>query len=160
MTADSEVRSDDEYAIDSAATLLDGIRGVRHPTGLAGRRRGARAMAATDGSPLERNGLHLVALQTDPTEMFRLVWRNRTELGLHDNAFTRIASVRPCVRVSPDDGAQLRETVVEVTQYVTITGDAIARLRPALVPSGWRPTSKTSSRSRAAPRWSSTSSAT
>jgi hypothetical protein len=72
-------------------------------------------------NPLERTGLHLVALQTDPTEMFRLVWRNRTELGLHDNAFTRIASVRPCVRVSPDDGAQLRETVVEVTQYVRIT---------------------------------------
>ena len=33
----------------------------------------------------------------------------------------RVASVRPCVRVSPEDGFQLRETVVECVQYLKMT---------------------------------------
>jgi hypothetical protein len=48
-------------------------------------------------------------------------------LRLHDTAFTRVRSIRPCVRVAPEDGFQLRETVVELTQYVTITGSQLGQ---------------------------------
>ena len=74
-----------------------------------------------------REGSHLGSLQTDVTEMFRHVWNNREVLGLNPNAHTRIASVRPCVRVSPEDGFQVRETVVECVQYLKITAAELAR---------------------------------
>ena len=53
--------------------------------------------------------------------MFRHIWNNRKTLGLNANAHTRVASVRPCVRVSPEDGFQVRETVVECVQYLKVT---------------------------------------
>lgn len=119
VTADSEVRADDgTYELRRHLLEAFGEFGI---TPVARGDDAVRGRWERPDRPLDRSGVHLVALQTDPTEMFRLVWRNRAALGLHDNAFTRIASVRPCVRVSPDDGAQLRETVVEVTQYVKIT---------------------------------------
>jgi hypothetical protein len=52
--------------------------------------------------------------------MFRLVWSNRAELKLANNAYTRIASLRPCIRTSPEDGLPLRETVAECLQYLKI----------------------------------------
>jgi Thermolysin metallopeptidase, catalytic domain len=70
---------------------------------------------------LTRDGSHFGSLQTDPTEMFRLIWKNRELLELDENAFTRVTSVRPCVRVSPDDGFQIRETVVECVQWLKVT---------------------------------------
>lgn len=69
---------------------------------------------------LERAGLHFGALQEDDTEMFRYVWTNRNALELDEQAHTRIASIRPCLRVSALDGAHLRETVVECAQYLRI----------------------------------------
>jgi hypothetical protein len=75
---------------------------------------------------LVRDGSHLGGLQSDPTEMFRHIWNNRVKLGLDENAFTRIASVRPCVRVSPADGFQIRETVVECVQYLKVSATELA----------------------------------
>lgn len=64
--------------------------------------------------------------------MFRHIWHNRNLLCLNPQAFTQITSVRPCLRVSPLDGFQIRETVVECTQYLKLT-------RPELEAYGLRP---------------------
>ncbi|HMJ79040.1 MAG TPA: hypothetical protein VK507_23850, partial [Iamia sp.] len=118
LTADSEVRADD-----SVFDLRTALRDSFASYGIAPRAAGTKEVPGRWDpfeEPLDRSGLHLVGLQTDETELFRLAWRNRDMLGLNRTAFTRIASVRPCVRVSPEDGFQLRETVVELTQYVRI----------------------------------------
>ena len=52
--------------------------------------------------------------------MFSLLWSNRELLRFDPSAYTRVASVRPCVRISPDDGLPLRETVAECIQYVSL----------------------------------------
>ncbi|HEX3238554.1 MAG TPA: hypothetical protein VHR18_00275 [Solirubrobacterales bacterium] len=71
-------------------------------------------------SPLDNQGVRFQGLQTDPIEMFRLLWANHRRLNLDPGAFTRVESVRPCVRISPEDGMPLRETVAECTQYVKL----------------------------------------
>ena len=71
-------------------------------------------------------GVRFASLQTDPIEMFRLVWANREQLELEPTAYTRIASLRPCVRTSPDDGLPLRETVAECIQYVKLQASELA----------------------------------
>ncbi|HET6999232.1 MAG TPA: hypothetical protein VFI03_11645 [Solirubrobacterales bacterium] len=52
--------------------------------------------------------------------MFGLLWANRKTLRFDPSAYTRVASVRPSVRTSPNDGLPLRETVAECTQYVKL----------------------------------------
>lgn len=127
LTADTEVRADDsryelrhhlrtamaDYGITPASTARNGL--WRPPT-----------------KKLQRSGAHLGALQTDPTEMFRHIWNNRDVLNLNPEAYTRVASVRPCLRISPADGAQIHETVVECTQYLRLTAEELAtyHLRP------------------------------
>lgn len=61
------------------------------------------------------------SMQHDPDEVFRFVWENRAALRLHDGAYTRVISVRPCLRLAPDDGFPLHETVAEVLQQLTLT---------------------------------------
>ena len=116
LTADREVRADDSR-YELRAHLLTEMAGY-----------GIRPKSGEDGGywkestlQLVREGSHLSALQSDPTEMFRHIWNNRLDLKLDTEALTRIASVRPCVRVSPEDGFQIRETVVELVQYLKIT---------------------------------------
>ena len=75
--------------------------------------------------------------------MFRHIWNNRApdRLNLDTDAFNRVASVRPCVRVSPEDGFQLRETVVEWVQYLRVTADKLPQYglrRPRSMPWMWR----------------------
>jgi hypothetical protein len=120
LTADEEVRLDDSrfqlrmhlkeamaaFGIEPASPAHDG-RWIPH------------------SHRLVRSGSHFDALQSDPTEMFRLIWRNREKLTLNPEAHTRIASVRPCMRVSPEDGFQLRETVVECTQYLKLNASEL-----------------------------------
>lgn len=76
---------------------------------------------------LGREGVRFASLQTDPTEVFLLIWANRSGLKLDPSAYTRVASVRPCIRVSPDDGFTLRETVAECTQYVKVPASELRR---------------------------------
>lgn len=61
------------------------------------------------------------AMQTDRNELFRFVWENRDELELIEDAYTEITSIRPSVRVAPEDGFVLRETVVECIQMLSGT---------------------------------------
>jgi hypothetical protein len=78
-------------------------------------------------TPLALDGIRFASLQTDPVEMFRLVWVNRENLQLVPDAFTRVTTVRPCVRTSPEDGLPLRETVAEVVQFLEITAAELGR---------------------------------
>lgn len=133
ITADREVRPVDDPPIRRA--LLDWFR----------RYRIAPASPAPDGGWLPPHGefslerARFESMQRDPDEVFRFVWENRRALSLHEAAYTRVLSVRPCVRVAPEDGFVLRETVAEVLQQISVTAGELRRLgirRPEGMPSG------------------------
>src|SRR3546814_13138204 len=66
-------------------------------------------------------------MQRDPTAVFRFIWENKVALGIERNAFTRVTSVRPVVRVSNDQSI-LRETVVEYIQRLNVYSSELATL--------------------------------
>lgn len=79
---------------------------------------------------------HFESMLRDPDEVFRFVWENRKELELADSAFTKIQSVRPCLRIGPD-GFALSETVAEYIQMITLLAGEIETLnieRPTGMP--------------------------
>lgn len=115
LTADAEVRNDDSrYQLRARLLASFASFGITPASGTADGR------WAPPAAKLARAGVHFSGLQGDLTEMFRLVWANRKALRLDPDAFTRIVSLRPAFRISPDDGFQIRETVVECTQYLRI----------------------------------------
>jgi hypothetical protein len=116
LTADAEVRADDSrFALRIHLTAAMAAYGITPASDSPG------GLWLPTKDPLQRSGAHLGALQSDPTEMFRHIWNNRNALRLNPEAYTRVASVRPCLRISPTDGAQIRETVVECTQYLKLS---------------------------------------
>jgi hypothetical protein len=124
LTADSEVRADDtRYALRKHLRETMGQYGIQPSSDTPDGR------WKPPPEKLAREGSHFGSLQSDPTEMFRLIWKNRVLLGLDENAFTRVSSVRPCVRVSPDDGFQIRETVVECVQWLKVTASELSGYR-------------------------------
>ena len=117
LTADLQLFPDDTK-YDYRGTLLRtfgefGIVAANH----------RRADGAWDPPPdadrLHYHGLHFEQLQRDPNTLFRFIWENRDRLDVDPDAFTRVTSVRPCVRVS-SDGLVLRETVVEYVQTLRV----------------------------------------
>jgi hypothetical protein len=115
ITADSEIRAEDtRYGLRQG--LLDWFAryGILPTSGTHD------GLWEPSDFQLASEGVRFGSLQTDAVEMFRLVWTNRAKLSLTPTAYTRIASLRPCVRTSPDDGLPLRETVAECLQYVKI----------------------------------------
>jgi len=64
-------------------------------------------------------GVHFDQMQREPDMSFRFLWENRDLLEIDRDAFTRVTSVRPCVRVSTD-GLILRETIVEYVQTLRV----------------------------------------
>ena len=66
-------------------------------------------------------------MQSDPTDVFRFIWENKAALGIERNAFTRVTSVRPVVRVS-NDQCILRETVVEYVQQLNVYSNELSAL--------------------------------
>lgn len=73
---------------------------------------------------------HFEEMQRDYDEVFRFIWENRKAFKLNSEAYTRVQSVRPCVRVG-EDGFTLRETVVEYVQELKIRADELKRLKIA-----------------------------
>jgi hypothetical protein len=112
VTADAELRADD--ALRTQLLHWFGAYGIAPTSDRAG------GLWNEPAEPLDHEGVRFGSLQTDPIEMFRLVWANRAKLQLDPNASTRVTSVRPCIRNSPDDGLPLRETVAEVIQSLRI----------------------------------------
>jgi len=78
---------------------------------------------------LTNDRIHFESLQRDPDEVFRFIWDNRGEdrLGLYGEAYSRVLSVRPCLRVGPD-GFALRETVAEYMQIIDLQASELPRL--------------------------------
>jgi hypothetical protein len=70
---------------------------------------------------------HFEAMQRDPDELFRFVWENRGVFKLHEDAYTRVLSVRPCLRVGYD-GFALRETVAEYLQILNLRAEELRDL--------------------------------
>jgi hypothetical protein len=68
---------------------------------------------------------HFESMLRDPEEVFRFIWENRQALHLYDGAYTRVQSVRPCLRIA-EDGFALRETVAEYLQILRLTAKEIS----------------------------------
>jgi len=128
VTADREVRPlDARYAVRDELVAAFEAFGIAHEsTERSGEPRPdpgwqkARPHFSYDRTRFE-------SMQRDADEVFRFAWENRKELRLHDGAYTRVLSVRPCVRVAPEDGFTLRETVAEVLQQLSLRADELER---------------------------------
>ena len=70
---------------------------------------------------------HFEEMQRNPDELFRFIWENRRVFRLHENAYTRVLSVRPSVRTG-SDGFALRETVVEYLQLIRLRASELRSL--------------------------------
>ncbi|WZP01223.1 hypothetical protein EP7_005619 (plasmid) [Isosphaeraceae bacterium EP7] len=124
LTADAEIRPDD-----TAFRFRDALResflayGIvpasdKNPkTGEAGL--WATASARSEGA-LSYSRTRFESLTRDPDEVFRFLWENRGPLKLAEGVFTHVNSVRPCIRVGPEDGFLLRETVAEYEQQIEL----------------------------------------
>jgi hypothetical protein len=82
-------------------------------------------------------GMHLERLQRDPSAVFRFVWENRDALGIEPDAFTRVTSVRPVIRVS-NDQTVLRETVAEYLQTLQVYSGELEKKLKIRRPDGMR----------------------
>jgi len=79
---------------------------------------------------------HYESMLRDPDEVFRFIWENRNELALDERAYTKVISVRPCLRIGPD-GFMLRETIAEYIQMVTLRAEELQRYDPPIsIPDG------------------------
>ncbi|HEY3039970.1 MAG TPA: hypothetical protein VGJ66_14605 [Pyrinomonadaceae bacterium] len=82
---------------------------------------------------------HFESLLRDPDEVFRFIWENRQALKLEEHAYTKVTSVRPCLRIAPD-GFALRETVAEYIQMVTLQAQELQVFDPPIgKPEGMSP---------------------
>ncbi|MBI3270120.1 MAG: hypothetical protein HYZ53_14015 [Planctomycetes bacterium] len=124
LTGDQEVRPDDSrYGLRErllAGFAAYGICPSSRPSG------GGTGTWAPAPPRLDYDRTHFESMQRDPDEVFRFLWENRKALGLYENAYSRVLSVRPCVRTSPD-GFPLRETVSEYVQILGVRGEELKR---------------------------------
>jgi len=125
LTADHEIRPDDSRfhfrAALRKAFASFGIRPASTGAGLNGR-------WSPPTRPMRYDRTHFESMSRDYDEVFRFVWENRVALGLFPGAYSRIQSVRPCVRIAPEDGFPLRETVVECLQTLELEARELGRL--------------------------------
>ncbi|HEU4595937.1 MAG TPA: hypothetical protein VFS10_12410 [Pyrinomonadaceae bacterium] len=123
LTADHEIRPDDsKYHFRKA--LLESFESYgMSPTSKGGG--GEKGIWEAPGSTLNYARTRFESLTRDPDEVFRFIWENRGELGLEEDAYTRVLSVRPCLRTNPDDGFALHETVAEYYQQLNIEADEL-----------------------------------
>lgn len=126
LTADREIRPDDsKYRF--RQTLLESFDeyDIRPTSKATGPERG---IWEPPTCTLRYDRIRLESMLRDPDEMFRFIWENRKELGLEENAYTRVISVRPSIRINPDDGFVLRETVAEYYQYLSLRAFEVKHL--------------------------------
>ena len=92
LTADGAVRADDSrHGLREAVRTWFARYGIAPPTSTT-----EDGWWRTASVHLGREGVRFASLQTDPIEMFRLVWANREHLELEPTAYMRIESLRPC----------------------------------------------------------------
>lgn len=116
LTADMQM-----YPDDSKYKYREALKGTFESYGIhpASRARFDGAWDPPKASEFTLAGTHFDRMRRDPLEVFRFVWENKAALGVHPDAFTRVTSVRPVIRIS-NDQTLLRETVVEYIQELSI----------------------------------------
>jgi len=132
LTADHEIRPDD-----SKYRFREHLRGSFAEYGIAPSSVGPDGRWLRPTSEMRYERTHFEAMQRSPDEVFRFVWENRQDLGLFDDAYTRVLSVQPSLRIAPDDGFPLRETVAQCMQQLTVRPAELKRFgitRPAGMP--------------------------
>ena len=77
---------------------------------------------------VDYSNTHFESMRSDPDEVFRFIWENRgpDRLDISGEAYSRIISVRPSVRVGPD-GFVLREVVAEHVQTLVLEAGELWR---------------------------------
>lgn len=130
LTADAEVRPDDSWIL-RRSELVRAFAGY----GIApsSRRADPPGIWGTPPEGLSYARVHFESMRSDPEEVFRFLWENRRLLELSEEAYTKVTSVRPCVRVAPD-GFTLHETVVEYSQKARLSKDELEAKRIHLPP--------------------------
>lgn len=123
LTADREIRPNDAK-YDFRSTILESFGSY----GIVPTSKAPGGVWEPPDCDLHYERVHHESLTRDPDEVFRFIWENRLALGLDEDAFTRVLSVRPCVRVNADDGFVLRETVAEYYQSLTIKAAELKHL--------------------------------
>jgi len=128
LTVDSELNPNDaRYAL--RPHLLDSFKdyGI-HPTSKG---RPGRQPGSWDPPPptaeFAYDRTHFENMKSDPDELFRFLWENKACFKLHNDAHTRVLSVRPCIR-SGRDGFMLRETVAEYHQTLKLYAGELSEL--------------------------------
>jgi hypothetical protein len=125
LTADYEM-----YPKDEKYRFRDRLRASFQGYGIQPTSRGQAEPGTWDpplGVPVY-DRTHFEAMQRDPDEAFRFIWENRDIFKLHETAYTRVLSVRPCLRIGYD-GFALRETVVEYLQLLKVRARELAALK-------------------------------
>ena len=126
VTADRELRpADTRY--DLRASVLEAFRqyGIEPASGTKDGIWKKPEETLKPGEAIDYSRTHFDAMRRDKEEVFHFVWENRQVLGLNENAFTRVESLRPCMRVGPD-GFVLHETVCEYVQILEPLGAELA----------------------------------
>jgi hypothetical protein len=143
LTADREIRPDDStYQFRDHLRLSFAAYGLEPSSSAAGDEPGIwlppkEDLAVWPRGKFSHHHTHFESLTRDPEEVFRFIWQNRRALGLTEGAYTRVLSVRPCLRIGPD-GFFLRETVAEYVQIVELEARELARMKIE-VPAGMPP---------------------
>lgn len=131
LTADMEIRPDDSrYLLRDRLLERFAAYGIR-PT--SSRRDLPGIWQPAPDGELSYDRVHFESMRSDPDEVFRFLWENRAVLGLREEAYTRVLSVRPCVRIGLD-GFMLRETVAEYYQVAHLTLEELRDLQIKVPP--------------------------
>ena len=120
LTVDAELNpGDTRYHLRSnLLAAFDSYGIVPASAGLAGRQKGSWNPPPPQ-TTFVYDRTHFENMKSEPDELFRFLWENRAAFKLHDQAHTRVLSVRPCTRMGRD-GFSLRETVVEYHQSLIL----------------------------------------
>jgi hypothetical protein len=78
-------------------------------------------------SGLSYQNIHLDSMRSAPDEVFRFIWQNAEALNVNKEAYSRVLSVRPTLRIS-QDGFALEETVAEHHQTIILKARELKRL--------------------------------
>ena len=126
LTADHEIRPDDsKYHFRQTLRESFADYNIRPTSKVSGPEPG---IWEPPECALHYDRIRLDSMLRDLDEMFRFIWENRKELGLEQDAYTRVISVRPSVRINPDDGFVLRETVAEYYQLLRLQAFEVKHL--------------------------------
>ena len=128
LTADHEIRPlDEKYHFRDHLRASFGRYGIKPASRWEGEPE--TGLWERPAEEMDYRHVHFEPMTRDTDEMFRFVWENRRRLGLSEDAYTRVESLRPCLRIAPDDGFPLRETVAECTQILNLEARELKRVR-------------------------------